>query len=601
MVGTDNMRRVVEATGAENAVTPRPVGSESVGSEDLLTPSFDGNQERIPVDESDETEQDLVKRKAQSLRRDFETRLHDSIIKFVRAESEAFEQTLRANGLAPPLPIMKGGLPWRDSNVGVYNGDQDLLFKYVGVRFDELAKEPTSDELTESEMLDPMRNVNMKRGSKKDKEELEKGEDGPKPISKEKVTRKSILQFPSGTVEIGFPEDEGSMENGKSPKTEIIRNVVQTLAAEPPKLPYITTVDPKGFINLLWEYEEYERKCRAVSMIPKTIDHCFKEETRLCFVLGWLGKDPEDTEITSRDVWSAIEEAKRTYPEGKAGMVLSELPEVIKNKWDLTLDGVKARASSLWSAMKYHLYLHRCSHYLTKPAPGMSDDTKLKRQKIVSILVSALKPEDFRKSIERIVQDDPTYKYDTDALFNLVLSEGEKFEYVFRARLANKATHSKTEDEKNAGRREKKSYQAKKADTEAKMVTFKKATCIGCHKKGHFFLAKDKTTDKWMKNCPETYPKEKFIALKEESLKIIKESENRRKSAQSKTNTSDKKDMKKTSGAKKISVEELADTVAGVVKEMNNLITAAKAEKAEDAKAEKEREENRYKLLSMSD
>jgi hypothetical protein len=135
------------------------------------------------------------------------------------------------------------------------------------------------------------------------------------------------------------------------------------------------------------------------------------------------------------------------------------------------------------------------------------------------------------------------------------------------------------------------------------VVTWKKANCIGCKQKGHFFLTKEKDTEKWVKNCPETYTKEKFIALKEESLKTIKEAEakrNQKKEAKG-NKKSDKVAPKKTSGAKSVELEQLSETVAKIVKEMNVLIMAKKAENEEADKAKKERDENRYKLLSMSE
>ena len=389
-------------------------------------------------------------------------------------------------------------------------------------------------------------------------------------IKEEKRTvreqRRSIIMTDVGEVELyGDTHEHGAVESESDPcdflpslagvtkrqkkKKGVEKTYLQTLAQKAPQLPLIKQLDDEGFRALYDRYKQYVEECRRIKYEPRTIDYCIantkEQDLRDEFRYGWLQQLPDDPDhFGPEDVMRFVNEARNRAPEDKRSLCLKTLAASVKDSYDLKRDTVCARVSALRAAIIKHLQKNQCMDYFApKPATGVEDKHKKARETIVEAIIGAVKPEDFRLSLELEVRKSNDL-HNHFAVFDRIVTEGEIWERVHLKRQAvlqvkerNKTTHTNPRDKDRANpnswrpqqplREAQGSTAANQANTgnRGKVNSYKNAECVNCGKRGHWFLKR--VNDEFVQNCPE--PCADFELKKRQALSDMEEKRLKRK------------------------------------------------------------------------
>ena len=267
--------------------------------------------------------------------------------------------------------------------------------------------------------------------------------------------------------------------------------------------------------------------------MPKTIDHCFvdcdepKLELRRKFRLGVLGHGCADPDVIDPKLVEAhIAKAKAREPTGSKDLCIKKLPDAIKESYDLSLGELKPRVDQVVADIKTHLYKYKCEEIWEIPPSGRPDPNKFKRREMIKAMINVLRPTDFRDYIEMRVSQESNLSYDHHKVISEILKVGDVWDIVYKQKaavsLSKKLNRGKTSISEDV------SAMSSNVNT-GKVKTYKRARCIGCGAKDHYFLRKVK--GQYMQNCPKDVGV-KFDELKRESLASIdaaKEKDDKRK------------------------------------------------------------------------
>jgi hypothetical protein len=320
------------------------------------------------------------------------------------------------------------------------------------------------------------------------------------------------------------------------PSAGSVRTILQTIAQDPPKCPKLSALDFLGFRKLEKDYNKYKLDCETMGIRPKTIDHCIvdleQKPLREQFRIGMLGQRYQDPDVIDpKQVWDQIRKAVRVQMVGDEDACFLKLPAAIKNSYNMEIRDVESRIQVLVADVQRHLGKYHCDHLWELPGEGKQDDQKYKRAKIIKCMLEVLKPDDLKGYIKSQVSKSSKLKFNHLEVIKLIHKWARRFQSIY---LAKRTSRSDTGNllKKNRGyphRIQNESVTAKlgQVHTTQKVRMYKKAKCLGCGEKGHYFL-KSGAQGTFVQNCPIDVGS-RYDSLYKQSLREIEKAKEKNK------------------------------------------------------------------------